>query len=138
MKKIDWYHETVVEDISFKKYLSIFLVLCFLLLSILTIRVDNNLPVRLIKKEDGYEIYLLEEQLNRIESNGVLFTRKNQYHYTLNPIVDHQMTFGESSYYLVRFQFQEGCKESILSGRIQISRNTILERMISLWKEEAK
>ena len=54
MKRIDWYHETEEEDISFKRYLSIFLILCFLFLSILSIKVDSNLPIRLIKKEEEW------------------------------------------------------------------------------------
>lgn len=138
MKRIDWYQEMEEENLPLKKYLSVFIILSLFLSFIFSVKVDTNLPVRLIKKEEGYEGYLSQEQLDRIETKGVLLTHKNKYHYTLNPVIDSQLTLENSSYYLVRFQFQEECDETMLSGRISISRNTILKRIISLWKEDAK
>lgn len=137
MKKLNQYHEMLEEPFSIKKYFIIFFSLSLILGLVLMIPIDFNLFVSLVKNDVYYEAYFSKEQLEEIEDTGIFMKKKEQYHYQMQLVEDHSIAYEGSTYYLARFQFQEEVKNQVLSGRIQISRNTLFKYIISLWKEES-
>ena len=137
MKTLDEYHGMKEEEISLTRCLLVFLLSILAFSIILSLKVDLNLTVSLIKKEDRYETYLSRREINQIPSQGILFVGKNKYHYIFTLNEEAELAYQNETYYLVKFQIKEKIDTKILSSRIRISRNTIFERIFSLWKEES-
>jgi len=137
MKTLDEYHGMKEEGISFTFYFLVFLVSVLIFSMILSLKIDFNLMISLVKKEDGYEAYLSNSGITQIPSQGILLVGKSQYHYTLALNEEAELAYQNETFYLVKFQIKEQVDQKILSGRIRISRNTIFEKIFSLWKEEA-
>lgn len=136
MRTIQGYHE---EEDLFQSgpYLLILFLLGIFLVSLFSVQIDLTLPLSFMKTENGgYQAYLSEEQISRVQENGVFYTRQGEYHYTRQLIPDSQMIYENMTFTLVNFQLREECQDSILSGRVLISRNTVFDRIINLWKEE--
>ena len=137
MKTFNEYHGMKEEEISFTHYFLVFLVSVLIFSMILSLKVDFNLTISLVKKEEGYETYLSQSGMNQIPSQGILLVGKNKYHYTLTLNEEASLAYQNETFYLVKFQIKEQVDQKVLSGRIQISRNTIFEKIFSLWKEES-
>ncbi|MCI8588629.1 MAG: hypothetical protein HFG40_03150 [Bacilli bacterium] len=88
-----------------------------------------------MKTETGlYQTYLPTDRVSKIKAEGVFYTDQGKYRYTRQVITDSQVIFENTTFILVNFQLMEECQETIISGRILISRNTIFDRIINLWK----
>lgn len=137
MKKIDEYHVLDEDEISSKYYFVVFTLLGIFLGAVLCIEVDTRISLHLVRKEEEiYQTYLLEEQLEKIPTKGVLFVGKEKCHYE-RQTEDKPVAYQDLYYHLVSFSIKGECKDTVLSGKIQISKNTILQRLFDLWKEEA-
>lgn len=137
MKSLNEYHGMKEEEISVIRYFLVFILSILVFIYILSLKVDLNTAISLVKVEDWYEAYLSHDELDQIQSRGILLDGKNKYHYTFSMDEEASISYQNEIFYLVKFQFKEKVKKQVISGRIQISRNTIFERIFSLWKEES-
>lgn len=137
MKTLSEYHGMKDEEIPVMRYLLVFTFSILVFILILFLKVDFNVSISLVKKESEYGTYLSRHELDQIQSRGILFDGKNKYHYTFSIDEEANISYQNEIFYFVKFQFEEEVAKQILSGRIQISRNTIFERIFSLWKEES-
>jgi len=136
MKSLNEYHGMREEEIPFNRYFLVFIFCILVFIFILSLKVDLNEAISLVKVEDGYETYLSHDALGRMKSGGILLDGKNKYHYTFSFDEEANISYQNEIFYLVKFQLKEDVTKKIISGRIRISRNTMFERIFSLWKEE--
>lgn len=137
MKNLNEYHGMKEEEIPMIRYFLVFIVSILVFIYILSLKVDLNAAISLVKVEEWYEAYLSHDELDRIQSRGILLDGKNEYHYTFSMDEEASISYQNEIFYLVKFQFKEKVKKQVISGRIRVSRNTIFERIFSLWKEES-
>lgn len=122
---------------SIRGYCFVILLLLLFLSLLVGIKIDHTLPVNLIRTEKGeYQTYLTVDHLDSIKEKGVLLTKKGKIDYTFQQIPETEVVYEGITYVLGSFQMKEKREEQMLSGRVLISRNTILNRIINLWKEE--
>lgn len=134
MRTIKYYHE---EDDSGQNrfYFCVILFLVLFLLFLFSIPINLTFPLSIMKTETGlYQTYLPTDRVSKIKAEGVFYTDQGKYRYTRQVITDSQVIFENTTFILVNFQLIEDCQETIISGRILISRNTIFDRIINLWK----
>lgn len=137
MKTLSEYHGMQEEEIPVMRYFLVFIFSILLFILILSLKVDFNLSISLVKAGNEYGTYLSRHELDQIQSRGILFDGKSKYHYTFSIDEDANISYQNEIFYFVKFQFEEEVTKQILSGRIRISRSTIFERIFSLWKEES-
>ena len=137
MKNLNEYHRMKEEEIHGIRYVLFLIFSILVFIFILSLKVDLNVSISLVKVENEYEAYLSRHELDRIKSRGILLDGKSKYHYTFSIDEEANISYQNEIFYLVKFQFKEEVTKKIISGRIQISINTIFERIFSLWKEES-
>lgn len=136
MMKINNYHELEESKISKWKYVLIMLILILFVILLLSVKIEYNIPLKLVKESNGiYQTYITESQLNRIKEKGILKINTKKYHYELQK-TNNQISFLDTFYYLVNFKIKEKSKEDTLLVKIEISKNTLFQKILKFWKEE--
>lgn len=137
MMKINNYHNIGEEgEISKWKYVLVALMLVLLLFLLLSVKIEYSIPLKLVKESNQvYQAYITESQLNRIKEHGILKINTKKYHYELEK-TNNQISLFNTFYYLVNFKIKEENKQEVLSVKVEISKNTLFQKLLKFWKEE--
>ncbi len=136
MMKINNYHELEESEIKKWKYVLVVLLFFLFLIILLSVKIEYAIPLKLVKEsEQMYQTYITESQLNKIKKKGTLKMNTKGYHYELKR-TNNQISLFDNFYYLVNFKMKEKIEGDILLVKVEISRNTLFEKILKFWKEE--
>ncbi len=134
--KINNYHELEESEIKKWKYVLVVLLFFLFLIILLSVKIEYAIPLKLVKEsEQMYQTYITESQLNKIKKKGTLKMNTKGYHYELKR-TNNQISLFDNFYYLVNFKMKEKIEGDILLVKVEISRNTLFEKILKFWKEE--
>lgn len=138
MMKINNYHELEEDTISKWKYSLIVLMLVLFVVLCLSSKIEYGISLKLVKEDNEiYQTYIAESQLNLIKKKGILKTNSKNYHYEMEK-TKNQISILDTSYYLVNFKIKKENKEDVLLVKIEISKDTLFQRILKFWKGETQ
>lgn len=138
MMKINNYHELEEETISKWKYSLIVLMLVLFVVLCLSSKIEYGISLKLVKEDNEiYQTYIAESQLKLIKKKGILKINSKNYHYEMEK-TKNQISILDTSYYLVNFKIKKENKEDVLLVKIEISKDTLFQRILKFWKGETQ
>ena len=98
---------------------------------------EDSYPGKLIQKQGTeYETYLSSLTLTKI-SRGTIFRQGEQeFSYHISKVEEVPMAAENQLFYLVTFQLEEEIPFPILSGKFMISKDTIFQKIKTIWEEK--